>query len=77
MANFEIFDYSQTWLLTKYSKFLNNLENDRNSMNLSYNKLKNDDWKVSKNKIKRNLCEFFCKFLLKIRQQRLVTMVCL
>jgi hypothetical protein len=41
MANFELFDYTQTWILAKYSKFVNN-----NGESSSY-KLQNDNWKVN------------------------------
>ena len=39
MANFEIFDFTQTWILAKYSKFINSNQN-------SSNIIQNENWKV-------------------------------
>ena len=42
MANFEAFDYTQSWILTKYSKFIHN-----NSKNQNFNsKVQAENWEV-------------------------------
>jgi hypothetical protein len=57
MTNFELFDYTQTWLLIKYSKFVNGSNNVTSYQSSS--RMHGDNWKV-RSYVER---EYIIKFL--------------